>query len=215
MILRVHRWTYTVLKQSMRLWKVSRGVFDCDVGMPLMRAGLLPASILRRPYRRVEAGTAITLLPDHKVLLNRSVSIDLGGIAKGFAVDRAVEILQAHGVKNGLVNAGGDLRVFGIDPQLIYVRHPDLKGQSQLIGSLCNGAVATTASYFTGDVSTDTIGESAVFDIKRNRRVVTKGSISVIARTCMQADALTKIAMIRGRLPTLLARLAQAHVIQL
>ena len=215
MILRVHRWTYTVLGEAIRLWQVSGGVFDCDVGAHLIRAGLLPGSILGRSRRHLNLGAAITLRPDHKVLLHRSVSLDLGGIAKGFAVDKAVETLKAHGVKSGLVNAGGDLRVFGMNPQPIWVRRPDSNEQRQLIGTLNSGAVATSAAYFTRDASTDNIEASAVFDTTRNRRVVTKRSISVIARTCMQADALTKIAMILGRLPTSLARPAQAQVIQL
>lgn len=215
MLLRVHRWTYVVLGEAIRLWQVSGGVFDCNVGTHLIRAGLLPGSISGGSRRHAKLGAAITLRPGHKVLLNRSVSLDLGGIAKGFAVDKAVETLKAHGVTSGVVNAGGDLRVFGMNPQPIWVRRPDFNEQRQLIGALSNGAVATSAAYFIRDASTDNIEASAVFDTTRNRRVVTKRSISVIARTCMQADALTKIAMVRGRLPTSLARPAQAQVIQL
>lgn len=215
MILRVHRWTHVVLAEAIRLWQVSGGVFDCNVGTHLIRAGLLPGSILGGSRRHARPGAAITLRPGHKVLLNRSVTLDLGGIAKGFAVDKAVETLKAHGDKNGLVNAGGDLRVFGMNPQPIWVRRPDFNEQRQLIGTLSNGAVATSAAYFTRDANTDNIDASAVFDTTKNRRVVTKRSVSVIAQTCMQADSLTKIAMIRGRLPTSLARPAQAQLIRL
>jgi thiamine biosynthesis lipoprotein ApbE len=44
--------------------------------------------------------------------------VDLGGIAKGFAVDRAVKALKCAGLASGVVNAGGDLRVFGLKSEL-------------------------------------------------------------------------------------------------
>ncbi len=52
--------------------------------------------------------------PEGKVLLKKEgMAIDLGGIAKGYAVDRAFELLRSLGYKNLIVNAGGDLRVGG------------------------------------------------------------------------------------------------------
>jgi FAD:protein FMN transferase len=50
------------------------------------------------------------------------VELDLGGIAKGHAIDRAVEKLQELGCTSGLVNAGGDLRVFGDRAETIFLR---------------------------------------------------------------------------------------------
>jgi len=216
MVLRVHRWTYTVLSNAMSLWRASGGVFDCDIGTHLVRAGLLPGKTSRRSRRQFKLSRpAITLRPGRKILLNRPVSLDLGGIAKGFAVDKAVQTLRAHGVTNGVVNAGGDLRVFGSEPQPIWIRRPDAIEACQLVGALSNGAIATSAAYFTSDASSDGIKASAIVDTKRLRRAVMKQSISVIAQTCMQADALTKIATISGRIPTSLARAAKAQVFKL
>jgi thiamine biosynthesis lipoprotein len=216
MILGVHRWTYTVLSKAMSLWQASGGVFDCNIGSHLVRAGLLPGKTSRRSRRQAQlSGPAITLRPGRKILLNRPVSLDLGGIAKGFAVDKAVETLRAHGVTDGVVNAGGDLRVFGSDTQPIWIRRPDAHEGRQLVGSLSNGAIATSAAYFTNDASSDGVQASAIFDTARVQRVVMQQSISVIAQTCMQADALTKIATISGRIPTALARSAKAQVLKL
>lgn len=48
--------------------------------------------------------------------LKEGISLDLGGIAKGYAVDRAIESLQSIGITNAMVKAGGDLRIIGCRP---------------------------------------------------------------------------------------------------
>src|SRR5437764_6578478 len=88
---------------------------------------------------RLRAGRRFALDPWTRRVLERAEEIrlatdglfdcaacdySLDGIAKGFAVDRAVECLQDAGIAAGVVNAGGDLRVFGDAPQEIYVRLP-------------------------------------------------------------------------------------------
>jgi len=59
---------------------------------------------------------------DGTVICHRPVALDLGGIAKGYAVDRAVATLLATGCSSGLVNAGGDLRVFGPEAHSLFIR---------------------------------------------------------------------------------------------
>jgi len=56
------------------------------------------------------------------VHVRRAAHVDLGGIAKGFAVDRAIEAMQEAGASSGLVNAGGDLRVFGREAWPLWIR---------------------------------------------------------------------------------------------
>ncbi len=56
------------------------------------------------------------------VVLHERVALDLGGIAKGFAVDRAIERLMSAGCIGGQVNAGGDMRVFGADNTPVWLR---------------------------------------------------------------------------------------------
>jgi thiamine biosynthesis lipoprotein len=102
----------------------------------------------------------------------------LDGIAKGFAVDRAVECLQDAGIASGVVNAGGDLRVFGDEPEEIYVRLPQQPGRLLRLGSLRNAAIATS-------------GSRGVVDPLTARRSLAAGA-SVIASDCTTADALTK-----------------------
>jgi thiamine biosynthesis lipoprotein len=58
------------------------------------------------------------------VLCHAPVALDFGGFAKGYAVDRAIDVLMRYGCLSGLVNAGGDLRVFGTHPEPILLRGP-------------------------------------------------------------------------------------------
>jgi len=91
----LHPDTWRVLRLAQRLHDLTDGVFDpCLPDQP----GSL---------RDVELGA------EPMLVCHAAVEIDLGGIAKGYAVDRAVEKLIEHGCRTGLVNAGGDLRVFG------------------------------------------------------------------------------------------------------
>lgn len=211
-VLRVHRWTFQVLKEAQLLWQWSQGLFDCNVGGMLIRRELLPGSA-GRPMRS-PLGQAVSFKQSSIVKLNTFVRIDLGGIAKGFAVDRAVDVLRAYGMESGSVNAGGDLRVFGDEPQVIWGRNPDHPTQVQMMGSLTNGAIATSGSYFA-PTKWGNKHMSAIVDTKRARFVAMSQSVSVIARTCMHADALTKIAAVKGRLPARLTRYAKARMVTL
>ncbi len=80
----------------------------------------------------------------------RGVILDLGGIAKGYAVDLAAEILKSHGVTSAIINAGGDLRIIGRKPDgsawRIAVRHPRKEGFIGLL-ELEDVAVATSGDY--------------------------------------------------------------------
>src|SRR5205814_212933 len=73
------------------------------------------------------------------------------GIAKGFAVDRAVEALQSAGIPAGVVNAGGDLRLFGEVGEDVYVRPPQCPDRLIYIGQVKNAAVATSAALLLVD----------------------------------------------------------------
>jgi thiamine biosynthesis lipoprotein len=95
----IHRTTWEVLQLAHSVYDLSGGVFD----------PCLPSRPGRLCDLRISApGTgppwALCLAP---------LALDLGGIAKGYAVDLAVEALRAAGCASGLVNAGGDLRVYG------------------------------------------------------------------------------------------------------
>jgi FAD:protein FMN transferase len=87
-------------------------------------------------------------LHDNKAFLEmEGMMLDLGGIGKGFAVDKAVDMLKKRGITKGSVSISGDLRVFGKN-QIIYVKHPRREG---FIASFTNGgrdlSISTSGDY--------------------------------------------------------------------
>ena len=66
----------------------------------------------------------IELVDGNGVRFARPLRVDLGGIAKGYAVDLAVRTLQELEIDRIAVNAGGDLRIAGLQPRTIHLRHP-------------------------------------------------------------------------------------------
>ena len=192
----VDPWTFEVLAIAQDLHRRSGGAFDIAVAPVLQGLGLLPAT--ERHEGALGKCSAVDLLPGCRVRFrDPGVRIDLGGIAKGFAVDRAVAILKEHRQPQGLVNAGGDVAAFRPSPQLIHIRDPRDPLRPLGAVALVNEALASSA------VSSDPMQplqatRSAIID-PRTRCVVSavKGA-SVRAPTCVLADALTKVAMIEG-----------------
>jgi FAD:protein FMN transferase len=184
--------TYKVLEFARQISDWSNGSFDVCVAAVLIKNAFLPryddaadkACDEDTTYRDLE------LLPAGRLRWHRRGQIDLGGIAKGYAVDCAIVCLRALGIRSGLVNAGGDLRCFG-DPQAIHLRHPLTPGDMLRLGWLAEGAIATSASYYSSDPEKDPL-----VDIVQRSCIRWNGSVSVLADDCMIADALTKVVRI-------------------
>ena len=122
--------------------------------------------------------------------ISEPIRIDLGGIAKGYAVDRGIEILKNFGVENGMINAGGDLRVIGGRSQAIYLKEKEYGNTFIFLGNLMEGAIATTSSRF-GKVSRNR-GMSYLINPKTGECIEDDLSYSIVAPTCVVADGLTK-----------------------
>jgi thiamine biosynthesis lipoprotein len=193
---RVHPWTWKVLKAAQRLSHFTAGAFDITVGGELVRLGYLPSPASVRLDPRA-CWRDVQLLPGSRVRLSRCLLIDLGGIAKGFAVDRAVDCLRGRGACAGLVNAGGDLRAFGSVAWPVHLRDPANPGRLIPFADLASGALATSAGYFSRRAQH---GKAVTPVIDGVRRTATDAafSASVNASNCMLADALTKLVLLRG-----------------
>lgn len=187
----VSRHTYRVLQFARQVSAACSGVFDVTVGNVLVRHAFLPASAAQESRPREAIWRDLELLAENRVRWRRAGCIDLGGIAKGYAVDRAIETLQSFGVTNGLVNAGGDLRMFG-EPQPVHVRLPDAPGMLAPLGLFADCALATSAAYFSS-VHTDSGPVEPLVDRERRIGGARPGSATVVAAECMTADALTKV----------------------
>ena len=172
----VDAWTREALEQALRVSKVTGGAFD--VVVPGMGATFADVAL--------EGGC---------VRLPRGARIDLGGIAKGFAVDRAIDALRDTGAHGGSVNAGGDLRFFGNWSGRIRVRAPGALDTSLALPRLRQRAFATSAGYFG----------STLVDPRNGAATCLGWSVTVAAATCALADALAKAVALLGPLKSILA----------
>jgi FAD:protein FMN transferase len=193
----VHPWTCEVLAAALDLHRRSAGVFDVAVAPVLQDLGLLPRHGYETPVRSTGVGEPFAVLSDGWVAFrDRRVRIDLGGIAKGYAVDRAAAVLREHGIGQGIVNAGGDLAVFGASPETIHVRDPRDPTRTMCLVDIANAALATSGGRFD-PMAAIMPTSSAVIDPRTAAPASLLGA-TVRAPNCMLADALTKVVMALG-----------------
>lgn len=200
---RVHPWTWRVLKSAQEFSRNTDGIFDVTMARQLVKWNYLPrygSHVARGSWRD------IILEPTGHVRFRRPLLIDLGGIAKGFAVDRAVDVLKRNGVMAGIVNAGGDLRVFGASLQLIHLRHPAQPKRAAGVVRLRERAIATSGIYFARTRKRGCC-VSPMLNGRTGRATCDLVSVTVAATSCMTADALTKVVFVlRERAAPLLAQ---------
>jgi thiamine biosynthesis lipoprotein len=186
----VHPWTWQVMKNAKRFAEESHDTFDITVAPLLTKWNYLPG----RCYQFSPTATSrdIFLRRNYEVFFRRDLIVDLGGIAKGFAVDRGVEALKDNGVTAGIVNAGGDLRTFGLASQFIHVRLPAQPTRIAGAVRLRERAMATSGIYFERRKHQGQY-VSPLLDGRTGQTARELISVSVAAAECMVADALTKV----------------------
>lgn len=197
--LRVSKEFIEVVRKSIEISRLTGGAFDITVE-PLVRlwkkagrAGGLPAEqTLKITLERV--GWQNITIADSQITLKNDAEINLGGIAKGYAVDRALEVLRASSVRSALVDAGGDIACFGSPPDQdawrVGIRdplHPERVLPTVLL--LKDRAVATSGSYIQ-KVIINGKTYSHIIDPRTGYPVEQAVSATVIARNCTTADAL-------------------------
>lgn len=197
--------TFAVLEHGLELALASAGAFDFTIAPMLASWGLLPAHLRRRAHGNWRD---VVLQSGNQVRFARPVAIDLGGIAKGFAVDAAIASLRGNQATSASVNAGGDLRVFGPDESRIHLRHPVSAQPVSNPISLRNAALATSSPCFTRrQCRGRTV--SHLVDPFHRRAIAERVSVSVRASECWMADALTKVVLNTD--PATAARLLELH----
>jgi FAD:protein FMN transferase len=123
------------------------------------------------------------------VLIIRPAQLDLGGIAKGFAVDRAIQALKAHGAHCGQVNAGGDLRVFGTQGWPIRLRFAR-EWRREI--TLYNIALAVSDPEA---LATPT-EHRGYYTPPMAQHMPDRRGLAVLARNAALADGMTKVSML-------------------
>lgn len=193
--LRVHPWTYDVISKAIKISEETEGAFDITIAPQLVRWGYLPRHTATTAMTEAGLWKSIELLPDARIRFHRPLQIDLGGIAKGYAVDKAIDWLATLGVSQATVNAGGDLRLLGIEDAPLVIRDPRKPQEHLHLALQLRPAVATTAAYFVRK----RVGLAQVTPIVNphtGKPMRNNLSVSVFAHTCVEADALTKAVLI-------------------
>jgi thiamine biosynthesis lipoprotein len=198
---------WTVLSASQNLSKQTGGAFDVTVG-PCVRlwriARFRKTMPDARKLKKARASTGfhnLKLFPkNHAAKLDvPNMTIDLGGIAKGYAADRALAILRKHGIRSALMDAGGDLALGDPPPgrkgwriEIGGRKHPDLP-----VLELANCAVATSGDV-EQFVEVDGKRYSHIIDPHTGVGLTTRLQVTVIIPSCMQADSLASALTVLG-----------------
>jgi len=198
-----------VAEQAVYYSEISGGAFDPTVA-PLIDLWGFLGQEYRLPGEE-EIEEALTLVDYRMLLIDRerneiylpdqSMALELGGIAKGYIVDKALTILKEAGIKTAFVNAGGDIGLIGSRPDgtpwRIGVRHP--RDQNKVIAVLQSkdGAVVTSGDY---ERSFEVDGESYhhILDPKSGMPAVQLASVTIVAETAIAADALSTTVFVLG-----------------
>ncbi len=200
-----------VLSRALEISRLTGGAFDITVG-PLMDVwGFFPRREGRTPARE-EIESALSRVGWEKIKLDRSartvrflapkLEIDLGALAKGYVVDRLASLLTAAGVKEALIDAGGDIYALGRHPEgrgwRIGVEHPRQEGEILAVLELADRAVATSGDYRNYFIS-HRLRYSHIID-PRSGEPARTGVVesTVLAPDCLTADALATALFVLG-----------------
>lgn len=201
--------TYYVIKKAKEFWLASDGAFDITVG-PLLDLWGFTDKNYGLPEEKSIKDTLARVGSD-KIILNKEnnvvefivpgMKIDLGAIAKGFAVDCAIDKLKKASIKNCLINAGGDIYCIGDrlgKDWKVAIQNPSGNGFTDCL-LLKNQAVATSGNYEQfflknkkryAHIFNPKTGEPSDLGI---------ASVTVIAQDCLTADALATSIFVLGK----------------
>lgn len=144
-----------LIKTSKYYSEISDGAFDITV-LPLIelwknskKEGKMPSVAAIEKAKKLIGSKKIFIDEKNKRIsfAEKGMKIDFGGIAKGYAVDRAYGLLKKSGIKTGMVNAGGNMRVWGNRVWKIALQNPRNKTEYVTVLRLKNESVATSGDY--------------------------------------------------------------------
>lgn len=144
-----------LMKISKYYSEISAGAFDITV-LPLIelwknskKEGKMPSTAAIEKAKKLVCSKKILIDGKNKriTFAEKGMKVDFGGIAKGYAVDRAYELLKKNGVEAGMVNAGGNMRVWGDRVWNVALQNPRDKTEYVTVLRLKNESVATSGDY--------------------------------------------------------------------
>ncbi len=201
--------TQHLIAFAAQLYDASEGLFDCTSGV-LRRVWDFRS---QRPPEQSEIDALLPLIGWRQVrwdgeriaLARQGMELDFGGFGKEYAVDRAASLLVSAGVEHALVNLGGDVRVIGSrfdgQPWHIGIRDPrppdNAPDQCFATIPVRHGAIATSGDY---ERFIEVGGQRYCHVLNPHTGWPVSGwrSVSVVGALCVQAGALSTIAMLKG-----------------
>ncbi|GAB4276633.1 MAG: FAD:protein FMN transferase [Pararhodobacter sp.] len=198
----------TVLRLGLGIGRASGGAFDIGLGDAVTAWGFGPGAAAPD---RIRAAMETPRRPAHECLeigdgharKTAPIALDLNGIAKGHGVDRLAETLRDHGISDALVGIDGEMRAMGLRPDgeawTIAVEAPDSARRApHSILALQDAAVATSGDYRHW-VEVRGRRLSHTMDPRRGAPLIASpASVTVVARTCAEADAWATALMVLG-----------------
>ncbi|MFC1682860.1 FAD:protein FMN transferase [Candidatus Zixiibacteriota bacterium] len=201
--------TWQAIRSTQRISRLTEGGFDLTIGAVTQlwdfqseETRVPEAAALERQLQLMGAHQVRLDSSGMRVgLRDRGAAIDLGGAAKGYAVDRAIEVLREWGVKRAVVDAGGDIGLLGKKPRgetwKIGIRHPkDPKATLEVI-EVDSGAVATSGNYERFFLQ-DGVRYHHILDPLTGMPANQVVSVTILADMAIEADILSTAVFVLG-----------------
>lgn len=206
--MRVSQDLLKVLKSSVKFSQITDGAFDVTIRPVLDLWGFsedeptVPSREEIESRLKLVGYENISIGPNGQVELTlEGMSIDLGGVAKGYGVDQAIEVLKSRGATRAIVDAGGDVRVLGPNPNgdrwHIGIRHPREKDGVIAVVEVDSGSVATSGDY-ERFFEKDGVRYHHLLNPKTGMPARESVSATVLANSAMDADILSTAAFVLG-----------------
>jgi thiamine biosynthesis lipoprotein len=202
---------FDFIAEAMRYQRESGGAFDITVG-PLMKAwgffrgeGRVPAGHELADARLRVGGARVVLNAEEKTIAfdRAGVELDLGGIAKGYAVDRVVELLRARRIAAALISAGGST-IYGLgappgrEAWPVEIQDPNDAGKTAMTVRLKNRALSVAGSSEKSFTAAGVV-YSHIMDPRTGKPVPGIRSVAVLANSGTEGDALDNAFFVLGR----------------
>lgn len=200
---------FFVLEKSKYFYEISHGNFDITIGKLMKAWGFyneeyrLPSSYeIKKAIS--EVGFKNLIFSSNYIQLNKDIWLDFGGILKGYAVEKIVSYLKSRGYKAGIVNLGGNLKVFGEKPDgtkwKIGIKDPRKIGEIYKVVELDPGESIATSGDYERYFITNGVRYHHIINPK-NGFPVANGvvGVSIITTNAMEADAYSTILFISGK----------------
>jgi thiamine biosynthesis lipoprotein len=203
---KISRELFDLIDRSLYFSRISGGAFDItfsSVGyMYDYRAGVAPSDVdIKKALPGINYRHLILNKQDSTIKFTRKgTRIDLGGIAKGYAVDNCIALLSTMGFHQALVTAGGDSRILGDKggkPWMIGIRDPRKEGNSSVVIPLSDTAISTSGDY-ERFFERDGVRYHHILNPKTGKSVKETRSATVIGPDATTTDALSTTLFVLG-----------------